>query len=100
MGWTAGTQGPQWGAPGRVQGGVQGVTGQQHPSRFSSVRMDRHPPQEKARNGSSGLLPTQRMAKLAEAICSWLQNQQWGGKKKKKTLTTNSGNRRFVWEDG
>lgn len=37
------------------------------------------------------------MAKLAEAICSWLQNQQWGGG---KNLTTNSGNRRFVWEDG
>lgn len=53
---------------------------------------------KKARNGSFGLLPIQRMAKLAEAICSWLQNQQWG--EWGENLTTNSGNRRFVWEDG
>lgn len=30
------------------------------------------PTSKRASDGSSGLLPTQRMAKLAEAICSWL----------------------------
>lgn len=45
------------------------------------------PPQKKGRNGSFGLLPIQRMAKLAEAICSWLQNQQWGGEKKPSQQT-------------
>ena len=49
-----------------------------------------------ARNGSAGLLYIHRTAKLAQAICSWLHNQQWGG----ENLTTNSGDRRFVWEDG
>ena len=51
-------------------------------NRLPLVRMDSLASKKKkrARNGSFGLLPIQRMAKLAEEICSWIQNQQWGGR--------------------
>lgn len=47
--------------------------------------------QKKAGNGSSGPLHVRRTAKLAEAICSWLRDQLWGGGKTSQQTVVTEG---------